>query len=109
VIHLGTADERLGVSDLTRLPGPVSERWDWQLAARCRGMPSDVFFHSDNERGAARAYRVARATAVCRGCPVIEACRAHALRVREPYGIWGGLSEEDREALLAGSPISQAG
>lgn len=95
------------MSDLTRLPGPVAENWDWQLAARCRGVPSDVFFHSDNERGAARAGRIARAKEVCRSCPVVAECRAHALAVREPYGIWGGLSEEDREALLA--PVRQAG
>jgi WhiB family redox-sensing transcriptional regulator len=24
-------------------------------------------------------------------------CREHALAVREPYGVWGGLSEDDRE------------
>jgi hypothetical protein len=32
--------------------------------------------------------------------PVIAACRAHALAVQEPYGIWGGLSEDDRLAIL---------
>ena len=26
---------------------------------------------------------------------------AHALAVREPYGIWGGLSEDDREQILS--------
>jgi hypothetical protein len=31
---------------------------------------------------------------------VIIDCLAYALRVREPYGIWGGLSENDRASLL---------
>jgi WhiB family transcriptional regulator, redox-sensing transcriptional regulator len=31
---------------------------------------------------------------------VIEQCRSHALEVGEPYGIWGGLSETERELLL---------
>jgi WhiB family redox-sensing transcriptional regulator len=31
---------------------------------------------------------------------VIAACRAHALAVQEPYGIWGGLSEDDRLAII---------
>jgi len=31
---------------------------------------------------------------------VIAACRAHALSVQEPYGIWGGLSEDDRTTIL---------
>jgi len=26
-------------------------------------------------------------------------CASHALAVREPYGVWGGLSEEDREVI----------
>ena len=29
-------------------------------------------------------------------------CAAHALAVREPYGVWGGLSEDDRDAIYAG-------
>jgi WhiB family transcriptional regulator, redox-sensing transcriptional regulator len=27
-------------------------------------------------------------------------CREHALAVHEPYGIWGGLSESEREAII---------
>jgi WhiB family redox-sensing transcriptional regulator len=27
-------------------------------------------------------------------------CRRHALAVHEPYGIWGGLSESERENLI---------
>jgi WhiB family redox-sensing transcriptional regulator len=27
-------------------------------------------------------------------------CRSHALAVHEPYGIWGGLSESEREHLI---------
>jgi WhiB family redox-sensing transcriptional regulator len=30
---------------------------------------------------------------------VIEQCRSHALEVGEPYGIWGGLSESERDLL----------
>jgi WhiB family redox-sensing transcriptional regulator len=33
---------------------------------------------------------------------VLRQCRAHALAVREPYGVWGGLSEQDREQILGG-------
>jgi WhiB family redox-sensing transcriptional regulator len=28
-------------------------------------------------------------------------CRSHALSVQEPYGIWGGLSEDERELIIA--------
>ena len=27
-------------------------------------------------------------------------CAAHALAVREPYGVWGGLTEDEREAAI---------
>jgi hypothetical protein len=37
---------------------------------------------------------------------VITDCREHALRVRETYGIWGGLSEDER-AHLPGIPSLQ--
>ena len=30
-------------------------------------------------------------------------CRSHALAAREPYGVWGGLSEHEREAIHAGA------
>src|ERR1700751_509488 len=66
----------------------------------CRGVDSSVFFHPDGERGRARAQRELRAKEMCRRCPVIAQCRSHALAVGEPYGIWGGLSESERELLL---------
>ena len=34
---------------------------------------------------------------------MITQCRSHALQVGEPYGIWGGLSESEREILLKGA------
>jgi WhiB family transcriptional regulator, redox-sensing transcriptional regulator len=85
------------MTDLSRLPGPVADVWDWQLHAACRGLPSDVFFHPDNERGPARAARDEAAKVVCAGCSVRVQCRAHALEIREPYGVWGGLSEDERD------------
>jgi WhiB family redox-sensing transcriptional regulator len=27
-------------------------------------------------------------------------CREQSLRVREPYGVWGGLSEDERSVIL---------
>jgi WhiB family redox-sensing transcriptional regulator len=31
----------------------------------------------------------------------VENCLRWALAAREPYGVWGGLSAEEREAMLA--------
>ena len=82
---------------------PNADVWDWQLHAACRGMASSYFFHPEGERGPARARREATAKAVCHDCPAMAACRAHALEVHEPYGIWGGLSEGERQQLIATS------
>jgi WhiB family redox-sensing transcriptional regulator len=87
------------VADVSRLPGPVDDHWRWQARA-CRGLQTTTFFHPDFERGENRSRRVAQAKAVCHRCPVLAWCREHALQVQEPYGIGGGLSEEERESAL---------
>ncbi|GJF29559.1 transcriptional regulator WhiD [Kitasatospora sp. NE20-6] len=88
------------MADFSRLPGPNADLWDWQLSAACRGVDSSLFFHPEGERGAARSSREASAKEVCMRCPVRAECAAHALAVREPYGVWGGLTEDEREELL---------
>ena len=88
------------MSNVSRLPGPSADVWDWQRSGACRGRDSAQFFHPDGERGRARLQRERRAKEMCRQCPVMAQCRAHALGVGEPYGIWGGLSETERELLL---------
>lgn len=87
------------MADVSRLPGPNADFWEWQLLGKCRGMDSSVFFHSEGERGSAKQVRANAAKAICAECPVIRQCAEHALRVREPYGVWGGMSEEEREAI----------
>lgn len=88
------------MTDISRLPGPQSEEWEWQLLGACRGEDTELFFHPEGERGPRRNNREAAAKAVCARCPVMDLCRAHALATREPYGVWGGLSEHEREAAL---------
>jgi WhiB family redox-sensing transcriptional regulator len=87
-----------------RLPKPVAEEWDWQLHGSCRSLESAVFFHPDNERGPARRTRQARAKQICGGCPVLMECREHALRTKEPFGVWGGLDEDERRAIFSRRP-----
>ncbi|MBM9619871.1 WhiB family transcriptional regulator [Streptomyces zhihengii] len=88
------------MADFSRLPGPNADLWDWQLLAACRGVDSSLFFHPEGERGAARSARENSAKEVCMRCPVRAECAAHALAVREPYGVWGGLTEDEREELM---------
>jgi WhiB family transcriptional regulator, redox-sensing transcriptional regulator len=88
------------VADISRLPVPSTEIWEWQLRAACRGMDSDAFFHPERERGVTRQQREAGAKQVCSRCAVIDECRRHALAVEEPYGVWGGFTEVDRKVIV---------
>lgn len=85
------------MADFSRLPGPNADLWDWQLRGLCRGKDSSLFFHPEGERGAARSSREEAAKEICMNCPVRIPCADHALKVREPYGVWGGMTEDERE------------
>lgn len=63
----------------------------WMTAAACRGQDPAVFFP---DRG--RGELIAQAQAVCDNCPVREACADYADGNGEQYGVWGGLSTEQR-------------
>lgn len=82
------------------LGNPVVDEWNWQLAGACRGMDVEAFFLPAGERRRSKQRRIEAAKLTCQDCPVIAQCRAYALRTREPYGVWGGLSEEDRAEIL---------
>ncbi len=88
------------MADTQRPPALLTDNWDRQIQAACRGLDITGFFHPPDERNAARERRVARAKAICQACHAVTACREHALQAREPYGILGGLSEHERAALL---------
>jgi WhiB family redox-sensing transcriptional regulator len=77
-----------------------AEAWDWQLSARCRGTDPSVFFHPDNERGRKRRQRKQDAARFCAQCPVVAQCLEHSLRFQEPFGIWGGIAEDERHQIL---------
>ena len=73
----------------------------WHLKAACRGPESALFFPpSLPERREDRESREARAKHICCDCHVRDECLDFALRVREPHGIWGGLTESERRHLL---------
>lgn len=83
----------------------------WELEARCRGVDAGLFFGPHGfEPKRQRAAREAAAKEVCCTCPVIDACRRHALEQQELYGVWGGLGEAERRLLLEqGGRVAQAG
>ncbi len=92
-----------------RLPGPSFSQWEWQESGLCRGADEHLFIGPDREGAALRHRREAQATLICRRCPVLDECREHALTVREPHGVWGGMGERDREALILRRTTPPAG
>lgn len=70
----------------------------WEQAA-CRTADPELFFPVAAV-GAGRA-RLARAKAVCAGCPVREQCLDYALQTGQTHGVWGGTTEEERRVIAA--------
>ncbi len=78
----------------------------WQPVALCRGNHSHLFFPpSTAERKDERERREARAKSICSVCPVKAQCVEYAMEIREPYGIWGGLTESERRTILARAAV----
>ena len=74
----------------------------WQRRAACRGPQAGVFFPPSHfERKDEKEVREANAKGICSLCPVRRDCLDYAIRIREPHGIWGGLNEMERRAILA--------
>ena len=73
----------------------------WQEQAACRGPLGSVFFPPPtSEKKRSKMAREHKAKAICRACPVMAECRDYSIAIREPHGVWGGLSEQERRLLL---------
>jgi WhiB family redox-sensing transcriptional regulator len=70
--------------------------WNWRVAARCRTADAEGLFVTGARQREARA--------ICRTCPVRTECLAHALDHRIEFGVWGGMTERERRALLRARP-----
>jgi WhiB family transcriptional regulator, redox-sensing transcriptional regulator len=69
---------------------------NWIASAACRRSDPDALFVQGAEQH--------RAKAVCQGCPVRTECLADALDNGIEFGVWGGLTERERRALLRRRP-----
>lgn len=71
---------------------------DWRDEGACRESDPEVFFASPlTTEGKAD---VRHAKAICFGCPSRLACGEWALATREPWGVWGGMTEGERKRIL---------
>ena len=74
----------------------ADSRIAWVSKALCRATDPDELF----VRGAAQR----KAAVICRHCPVMLECGADALDNRVEFGVWGGMTERQRRALLKQHP-----
>jgi len=84
--------------DISLLRGYVL-RPAWQRRAACRGQGPEMFFARLGDDGAA----VQAGKAVCQTCPVQPECLAFALADPMSRGVWGGTSQETRQAMRRAS------
>jgi WhiB family transcriptional regulator, redox-sensing transcriptional regulator len=84
------------VSQNSFLRPATSEDRAWVSEGLCKSADPDELFVS----GAAQH----QAATICRHCPVMQECAADALDNQVEYGVWGGLTERQRRALLKKHP-----
>ena len=75
----------------------ADDRWDWRSLAACRSADPDLFFPVST--AGESVAQLAKAKAVCARCPVRRECLAFAVRTRQMYGVWGGMSEHERRPV----------
>ncbi|MFD1056385.1 WhiB family transcriptional regulator [Terrabacter terrigena] len=69
---------------------------EWAKDANCSGQDPEALFVRGKAQHAAKA--------VCKTCPVLAQCLAEALDSRTEFGVWGGMTERERRALLRKRP-----
>jgi WhiB family redox-sensing transcriptional regulator len=70
-------------------------RPSWMAQGACRGEPVETFIR-EGRRPAAKA------RAICAGCPVRAECLAHAVADPGLVGVWGGMTDRERQRLRRG-------
>jgi WhiB family redox-sensing transcriptional regulator len=73
---------------------------NWRDRAACLDEDPELFFPDGNSGDALR--QTEEAKAVCLHCDVAVACLKWALDSGQDHGVWGGMSEGERRALVRG-------
>lgn len=66
----------------------------WQEEAACKTLPLEMFFPPAEQEAET-------AKTVCSGCTVREPCLEAALAAGERFGIWGGLTSDERQLIAS--------
>jgi hypothetical protein len=71
----------------------------WMRDGLCAQTDPEAF-HPD------KSGSVAPAKAVCAVCPVLAECRGYALETGQRFGVWGGLSANERQQIRRNTSMS---
>lgn len=73
----------------------------WMRYAACKGVDTNIFFPIPAHQGPGGMPPAVFAPAkqICAECPAINACRDHAIAHPGTYGVWGGLTENERQTI----------
>ena len=69
----------------------------WRNRAACLDEDPELFFPIGNTGPA--LLQIKEAKAVCGRCKVVETCLEWAMESGQDFGVWGGLSEDERRSL----------
>lgn len=76
------------------------ESWndeDWREGAVCRDLNPELFFPV-GVTGMA-VHQIETAKSHCQDCAAKEPCLQFAITTNQEYGVWGGLTEDERRVL----------
>ena len=84
------------------LPKSVQERFDDRYdptLGACVNEDPELFFPEGDPRSARYRAQVVAAKLVCKECVIEAKCLEVALESNEEFGIWGGMTKEERKDL----------
>ena len=79
----------------------------WHRSAACRSVDPELFFPVSCA-GPSRD-QLERAKAVCAVCLVRPQCLQYAIAANEKFGVWGGMTEEERRRCAHRPRVRAAG
>ena len=80
---------------------------NWRLSAACRSADPELFFPVSSIGKSLE--QTVEAKAVCAPCLVRRQCLDFALRTRQAHGVWGGMTEEERNSVTPEQRAAAAG
>lgn len=101
-VYQNTKNPRCNIGQ-PRMPMTIEEYPDFANAL-CKNETTDRFFPGAPPQGRLARQKYSEALKIviniCKSCPIQEMCLEYAIKA-EPYGIWGGTTEIEREYLRA--------